>query len=305
MRNIKLVVIDVDFTCWNWAPYLFYSTQAMLKKVSQITGISVDNLKKEAKEVFYEHGTLEYPFLIQSLPSVKKCYAGVSFEHFLEGCLHPAMNCFKEFAKDYFRCFPTVPETLREIHSMGIPIAVLTDAPRYVVLWRLKKLGLLDYLDSVWGLEDPRLPVCEETGKVLVSPETLHKHNRKDFCGFRGHTEILPADYEKPDKRGLSRVLLHYDLLQEPHSVLWVGDNPIKDVAVGKAVGVCTIWAEYGVRAYENEFDNPVFREFYASLAHPAMHAAKGVRTMPVVNGKPKAVADYQIEEFAEILRLI
>jgi len=304
----KLVILDVDFTLFNWLPYWYHAHSSMLRLVSVITGIQKEVLWDEARDVFRKHGTAEYPFLVQSLPSVIKHYAEVPFEDFLAQCLNPAVECYKENARDHFRCFEGVVETIKEIHARRLPIAILTDAPRYVALWRLKKMGILNYLDSVWGLEDPFMPICQKTGKVLVHPDTLQKHHRRDFCGFQGHTETLSESYEKPDPRGLKRILMHYDILDEPMSALWVGDNLTKDILVGERVGVFTVWAKYGFDAFMTiAMSSDEIINFYNRLNPPELHAKRGARHFAKgedgFENPPEP--DATISSFSEILQFL
>jgi len=54
----------------------------------------------------------------------------------------------------------------------------------------------------------------------------------------------LPRDAQKPDPRGLRRILKDYRL--SPAQVLYVGDSVKKDMALAAEVGATGAWAEYG-----------------------------------------------------------
>ena len=130
-----------------------------------------------------------------------------------------------------------------------LPIVALTDAPRYVAMWKLNKLGLLEFFDAVYGLADPRVPTCDINRRIKVDPEILLKHLQQSNFGFKGKIRILPDEYEKPGVRGLKTVLMDYEMDESADtraSVLWIGDNLRKDVGLGNRLGVVSAWARYG-----------------------------------------------------------
>ena len=85
------------------------------------------------------------------------------------------------------------------------------DAPRYVAMWKLNKLGLLAEFDAIYGLPDPKIPIDKATQQVKVQQEILLKHlSRQDF-DFPGKIRTLPDEYEKPGTRGLRTVLMDFE----------------------------------------------------------------------------------------------
>ncbi len=301
MSKIKLVVLDVDFTILNWVEWWYHCHSALFEKLHEVTGIERGVLYAEAREVFAQHGSLEHPFLIQSLRSVREYYFGSGLDVFCEKCLRPVTKYAKEKGNPYLTPFSGVIDTLEKIKARGIPIAVLTDAPRYVGLWRLSKMGVLPYLDGVWGLPDPLLPICEATEKTLVLPETLHKNLKKDLCKFKGHTAEISAQYEKPDPRGLQSVLVHFGLIYEPESVVFVGDNPGKDIKSGQSVGVLPVWAKYGIDARDEFRKDTEKFSFYQKFTNQSNERKNSCTEKPSPDKKP----DYPISEFSEILRFL
>lgn len=248
----KLIVTDIDNTVFDWVNYYVTAFSQMLSHVSKEIGVPWDVLAEESKAVFTAQGSIEYPFLVQELSSVNRFY-GFDIDSMLEKLVRPARDLFLKAAEPLLKPYPGVADTLERLRREypQTPIVALTDAPRYVAMWKLNKLGLLPYFDAVYGLADPRIPTCEINRRVKVDPDILLKHLQRSNFGFGGKIRILPDDYEKPGTRGLKTVLMDYDM-DEPREgrskVLWIGDNLRKDVGLGIALGVETAWAEYGTR---------------------------------------------------------
>jgi phosphoglycolate phosphatase len=246
----KLIVTDIDNTVFDWVRYYVTSFNALLDAVATTVGSTREILASEARDVFVRHGSIEYPFLAQELESVNRFY-GQDIDRMLSEAVWLGREAFMQASRDVLKPYHDVYETLAAIkrHYPELPIVALTDAPRYVAMWKLNKLGLLEFFDAVYGLADPRVPTCEINRRVKVDPEILLKHLQQSNFGFKGKIRILPDEYEKPGIRGLKTVLMDYEM-DEPAdsraSVLWVGDNLRKDVGLGNRLGVVSAWARYG-----------------------------------------------------------
>ncbi len=248
----QLVVTDIDNTVFDWVNYYVASFNALLDTVAGVIGSTREVLAAEAKDVFTTHGSIEYPFLIQELKSVNEFY-GNKIDAMLNEAVFKGREAFMKEAAQVLKPYQDVHRTLSEIkrHYPDLPIIALTDAPRYVAMWKLNKLGLLEFFHAVYGLPDPRVPTCEVNRRVKVDPEILLKHLQQSNFGFKGRIRILPDDYEKPGVRGLKTVLMDYELdepVEHRKNVLWIGDNLRKDIGLGNRLGVRSAWAEYGTR---------------------------------------------------------
>ncbi len=257
--DIKLIVLDIDNTVFDWVRYYSHCFTVLLKNVENIVGVSYQKLGEEASEVFEKNGSIEFPFLIQELPSVIDYY-GDNIDLMLDEAVEPSRRLFLDEAQAVLKPYEGVVETFDIIkkNHPEIPIAALTDAPRYIAMWKLNKLGILHHFDAVYGLQDPRIPVDDQRGVVKVQAKTLLKHLAQTNFGYKGHIRILPDEYEKPGVRGLKTVLMDYGLDECPdarRSALWVGDHLRKDVGLGKFLGVQTAWASYGAKVSKELLD--------------------------------------------------
>lgn len=293
----NLIVLDIDNTVFNWVEYYTAAMNAMLRVVSQATGLPMAQLFTEARAVFEREGSIEYPFLVQELPSVVQHFRG-AVPRILKEAVDPGRTAFNAAAAVHLKPYPGVLETLaafRSQHSQ-LPIVALTDAPRYVAMWKLNKLGLLAYFDAVYGLPDPRIPIDPQSQEVKVDAEILVKHLQKSNFDFAGRIRVLPDDYEKPGVRGLRTVLMDYDMDTRLDRVLWVGDNLRKDVGLGKKLGVHTGWARYGTQI------KPDAKALLLQFS-PLSNVSKNVSLDPQQEGSPQP--DFELEQFADLLKAV
>ena len=69
-RGIDVLVTDLDNTLFDWFDIWYTSFSAMLHEIERISEIPVEILEREIKAVHEKHGTSEYAFLIEELPSL-------------------------------------------------------------------------------------------------------------------------------------------------------------------------------------------------------------------------------------------
>lgn len=299
MSRIRLLVTDVDNTLFDWVTYYTHCFWALLESVSKRLDIDVEQLALESRTVFERYGSIEYPFLVQELPSVMaKCQNDI--EMMLDEVMEPARKVFLDMSGDYLKPYAGVHETLKRIKKKypDVPLIALTDAPRYVAMWKMNKLDLLSDFDAIYGLPDPQVPTCEVNNRVKVKPGILLKHLQQYNFGYEGRIRTLPEDYEKPGTKGLRTVLMDYEFDtkgKDPADVMWIGDNRRKDIALGKALGVTTVWAEYGTKISKEQF--AVLNKF-----SPPMNVQKNanIESEGEVFEKP----DYTIQQFSDIEKI-
>jgi FMN phosphatase YigB (HAD superfamily) len=277
--------------------YYVTSFNALLDAVAEAIGSTRETLAGEAKEVFSVHGSIEYPFVTQELKSVNKYYAE-DFDAMLKGAVCKGREAFNFAAKSVLHSYSDVNSTLSKIRQTypNLPIVALTDAPRYVAMWKLNKLGILHFFDAVYGLADPRVPICMTTNRIKLDNEILVKHLQQINFGYTGKIRILPDDYEKPGIRGLKTVLMDYDLddpVDRREKVLWIGDNLRKDVGLGNRLKLRSAWAEYGA-------DLPASLLASLALFSPAQNIHKNVYLKASDSDAPRP--DVVFQSFSDLL---
>jgi FMN phosphatase YigB (HAD superfamily) len=232
---IRAVVTDLDNTLYSWVDYIVPSLEAMVASLCASSGLPRIRVVQSLKRVYEQYGSNEYPFVIQEADVFAELTH--DFGSFNQLVIEPAQLAFKQARKKYLRLYPGVLETLTTLRERGVRVCALTDAPRNPAELRVKLLGLdQGLLERVYTL--PAFPLPARVDPRIVA--------REKSGAYRAKVELceLPAEYEKPDPRGLARVIA--DLGLTPAEVLYVGDSRLKDVALAQAQGCVDAHAEYG-----------------------------------------------------------
>jgi len=102
--------------------------------------------------------------------------------------------------------YPKVRETLIKLKSMGLVLGIVSDAPRMQAWLRLAEMNITEFFDVVVALEDTN----------RLKPSSMP---------FRQALKKLGVKAEE---------------------VLFVGDNPERDIKGAKSIGMRTALAKYG-----------------------------------------------------------
>jgi FMN phosphatase YigB (HAD superfamily) len=231
----RAVVTDLDNTLYPWVDYIVPSLEAMVDSLIQTTGRPRIDIVQSLKAVYTRHESNEYPFAIQE-SSLFHPYRA-DFDSFDALVVRPAQRAFAEARRRYLHPYPRVRETLAGLRERGLAVVALTDAPRNAVENRVRLLGLDGLLDALYALRGFELP-------ANVNPEIRRRDEAGHYRLKNTRVVELPPEAEKPDPRGLRRVLREMGF--SPGEVLYVGDSVKKDMALAEAVGVTGVWAEYG-----------------------------------------------------------
>lgn len=120
--------------------------------------------------------------------------------------LASGIAAYRKMKAGYLAPYPKVRDTLIKLKAKGLVLAIVSDAPRMQAWLRLAEMNLLEFFDFVVALED--------TGKL------------------------------KPSKLPFRQAIKKLGL--KPSEILFVGDNPERDIKGAKSVGMQTALAKYG-----------------------------------------------------------
>ena len=120
--------------------------------------------------------------------------------------LAAAVSAYRKVKVGYIVPFPHARETLLKLKLLGLKLGIVSDAPKLQAWLRLAELNFLEFFDVVVTLDD--------TGK-------LKPHIRP----FNHAIKLLGV---------------------KPSEVLFVGDNPARDIMGAKKAGMKTALAKYG-----------------------------------------------------------
>lgn len=230
----KLLIFDIDNTLFDWLPYYAYSNKALLDKLEEISFVPYGVLKREFKQLLGHYGKRRPSFIVHELASVRKKMPQLDPLFLNEICTSICLDAKKNALNPY----PEVHATLALIKKRfpDLRIAALTDSPAIEAVWKLTMLEIEGFFDSVYGLNVFPLVATAQIASLQSSA----------WRRYRGETHALPARYEKPSTKGLNLIIQHYGIADhERDTVVFVGDNLRKDVALGKKAGVFTCWSEF------------------------------------------------------------
>lgn len=233
MSKKVLAVFDFDNTLFDWVRVWHTCFDAMMTEVERKTGLSVNDLADEIRPVHQSHGTSEYAFLLEALPSLQSHLNGKSASEFFED----AIRAFRDARKRELKLYPTVAETLLKIKGTGARIAIYTESQSFYSFYRLKRLGLDGVIDRIYTPPDHDLP-----DRFL---ENGGRHYSRDFYQLRySEHRHTPAGELKPNPDLLAQIISDFGVSKE--QAVYVGDSRQKDVAMAKDAGVDYAWASYG-----------------------------------------------------------
>ncbi|EKO3468445.1 HAD-IA family hydrolase [Vibrio fluvialis] len=228
-----VLITDLDNTLFDWFSIWYASNSAMFDKVYEITGLSSDVILPEVKKIHQEHGTAEYAFLLQNLPSLLAMYGS---EDGINEALDEAIHAFRSERRKHLRLYPTVEDTLKTLKNIGVLVIAYTESKSYYTSYRLKKLGLDNYIDYLFSPPDHELP--EELGSGTKFSFSLTKPK---------HT---PEGETKPNPKLLLDII--NDLGADVEDCVYIGDSEMKDIEMAQQACVTDVFARYGTTHFEN-----------------------------------------------------
>ncbi|HIH09758.1 MAG TPA: TIGR02253 family HAD-type hydrolase [Candidatus Diapherotrites archaeon] len=120
--------------------------------------------------------------------------------------LSRGINAYRKMQVGYLEPYPHVRSTLIALKKKGLRLAIVSDAPKLKAWMRLTEMGIADFFDVVVTLDD--------TGKA--------KPHAMPFKAAVKELSCAPAE------------------------ILFVGDNPARDIKGAKDAGMKTALAKYG-----------------------------------------------------------
>lgn len=283
MRTKTTLITDLDNTLFDWFDIWSATFIPMLNKTVDITGLSRDKLIDEIRVVHQEHGTAEYAFVLQELPSLLKMYkTPEKIMNELDGAIHAARSNRIEHLKLY----KGVYDSLAELKSKKIKIIAYTESKQWYTQYRLKRMGLDYFIDHVYSPEDHAIKAIRENERVKFDFEHVKFY----------HT---PSGELKPNPSLLLRIIEEQNLTKD--ECVYVGDSEIKDIDMAVNAGVTSVFAKYGTGHFNDERlkDYDLLRRV-THWTDEMVEAEKQLK-----DNASNHRADYEINNFSELLDII
>lgn len=234
---VKLVVLDLDNTLYDWVSYFVPAFDAMVETLVAQDAADEEEILESLQRVHQAQGTTEYAFALTEADVLH----GLEEYATNNDTDHPAIEAFRRESSRRLCTYHDVPRVLQRLRDGGRTLVAYTDAMVTYADWRLDELGIAHYFDQLVATEDHAIPE--------IAPDTLAWIPRARFehRAVLRHTSV-PGGERKPNPRPLQRLLRQYQL--EPHEAAFVGDSLTRDVMLAQVAGVHDVFAAYG-RSYD------------------------------------------------------
>jgi phosphoglycolate phosphatase-like HAD superfamily hydrolase len=240
--RISTVITDLDNTLFDWVAVWHQSFKAMLDRLVEESGTPQEVLEAEFKTVFRRHGTSEYAFAIEELPSLQGKHPGENLAERYESAIHS----YNSARRATLCLYPTVLDTLEALKDKGCLIVGYTESMAYYSGYRLRKLGLDRMLDFLYSPPDHDLPRG-------LTPTEIRRYPPEAYELRRTVSRHTPKGELKPSPRVLSEIIAGVGAV--PEETIYIGDNLMKDIAMAKAARVTAVWSKYGVAQNRPEYE--------------------------------------------------
>lgn len=274
----SVLITDLDNTLFDWFSVWFHSFNAMLNKVTEITGFSKDELIPQIKEIHQKYGTSEYSFLLESIPLLQSKYGD---RESINRAMDPAIHAFRSERKKHLHLYPTVMETLQTLKSKGCLIVAYTESKAYYSNFRLSRLDLDGVIDILFSPEDHEIP----DGEKKQDKYTL-KHTQQMFT---------PADENKPNPRLLLDIVKTIRAI--PDDCIYIGDSEMKDIEMAQMANISDVFASYGTSHFE---ENKTGYELLRAVTHWTI--ADVERERKIKESSTGAKPTYIADKFSDVL---
>ncbi len=240
-RRVSVVITDLDNTLFDWFEVWHSSFSAMLAVIVNKSGLSERTLLPEIKAIHQQHGTSEYAFLIENIPSLRAKHPNED----LTKVYAEAIEAFRGARRTTLRRFAGVKKTLERLKGQGVLVVGYTESMAFYTGYRIRKLELDGLLDYLYSPKDHDLPDG-------LAADQIRKYPTEQYEFKKTVHRLTPPNEFKPNPKLLLDII--EDVGADPKEVVYVGDNLYKDVRMAQEAGVVDVHANYGTAHTRDEY---------------------------------------------------
>ena len=277
----SVLITDLDNTLFDWFDIWCATFKPLLEKTSEVSGIDRKILIDEIRPIHQKHGTAEYAFVLEEIPSLLKKYGNREriLSEFSEAIHAARSNRIK-----HLKLYKGVYDTLAELRSKRVRVIAYTESKEWYTKFRLKRLGLDFFIEKVYSPGDHvKLPIDDSKRTDIVF----------DNIEFRK----TPKDELKPNPKLLLDIIK--DAGVDKDECVYIGDSEIKDIDMAHEAGVSSVFAKYGTSHFEERPDDYNLLRAVTHWTDEVVQREKDLKES-ALNHK----ADFEIDNFSELLNL-
>jgi phosphoglycolate phosphatase len=277
----SVLITDLDNTLFDWFDIWCATFKPLLIEASIISGIPQKQLISEIRPVHQKHGTAEYAFVLEELPSLLKKYGS---RQNINKSLNEAIHKARSNRIRHLKLYHGVYDTLSELRTKRIKVIGYTESKEWYTKYRLKRLGLDYFIDKIYSPSDHATLPIENSDRTEIEFE---------------NTEFLqtPEGELKPNPKLLLNIIKEAKVSKE--ECIYIGDSEIKDIDMAHQSGVTSVFAKYGTSHFKNRLDD---YDLLRDVTHWTDEDVEREKTLKdnALNSK----ADYEISHFNELLTI-
>ena len=246
MTNKKktLLVCDLDNTLYDWVKYFVASFYNMVDVAVELMDCDREKLLDDFRTIHQRYHDSEHPFALLETQTVQDHFNRLPRDEVYRA-LNPAFHAFNSTRKRTLKTHAGVHETLAQLRIEGVTIVAHTESRLFAAMDRLRRLDLQQYFSKIY---------CR-TRQNSGHPDPVRAREILDSFPMDRVIELLHHQ-SKPDPDILIEICS--SLGAHPAECAYVGDSIARDVLMAKRAGVFSIWAAYGSRHDEEEYERLV-----------------------------------------------
>lgn len=282
MKDVKLLITDLDDTIWDWLSMWYNSFNPYFERIQNECNIDREKLIKDFKSLHQKYHTSEVSYAYKELASLnEESYKIIERDNDdTIGILHQ----YYRNKKTSLKLYENVRETLNSIKLKGTKIIGFTESNIFYTKYRIKTLNMDGLFDIIYSPEDHEVP---------ENVEKIYEDNHWNLI----HTQIrtLPNKFKKPNSNILLKILEENNT--KITEAIYVGDKLDRDIYMANQINLISVHALYG-----NIIDNDAY-ELLKKVTHwqddevqREIAFKKGLKEIKI---KP----DYVISNFIELIK--
>lgn len=282
MKNIRLLITDLDDTIWDWLSMWYNSFSPYFESIKDVTKVNEKELIESFKKIHQKYHSSEFSFAFRELDCLtnddKK-----DIEQKIYQNNRSIIHNYYHNKKHNLKFYSNVLSTLIKIKKQGALIVGFTESNSFFTKYRIKTLDIDGLFDSIYSPKDIGIP---RTTKLF------YEKGKWDLK----HTEIniLPEKTKKPNPKILLKIVEDYGVRLD--EIIYIGDKLEKDIYMAKTANITSVHALYG-----NKVDSKQY-----SLLRKVTHWTKEdvereIQFNKDIN-KKEIQPDYIINDFEELL---
>jgi FMN phosphatase YigB (HAD superfamily) len=276
-----LLITDLDNTLYDWVTYFGRSIRALTESLADLLRMPVDEVQAEMKLVNQRLGSVERPFAIFELPSVRARFPGATPQQ-LKHALDEPLHAFNRERVRSLALYPGVADALVRAQRLGVRVVGYTEASVENAYYRLSKLGVAAYIERLYVIEAAPVVHPDRDRSAALAPPV-------------GFAVVVPREDRKPNPKVLLDICAGEGV--DARDALYVGDSHSKDVAMARRAGVAAAWARYGTRYADED---------WAAIVRITNWTESDVQREREIRGQAAdVIPDFILDEFADVLTIL